>query len=367
MSEKGSLLCYTRDMSAAFHIAVDVGGTHIRAALFPDDEPTILRRTKSDTPRSPHPDDILEAILHTIRQVMPAQEDSLCGVALGAPGPLDPFEGVVISAPNIPSWHNVPLRQWLADRLPCPVQIGNDANLAALGEWQFGAGRGASDLVYLTISTGIGGGVIADGRLLLGRRGLAAELGHITVLPDGPQCNCGQRGHLEALASGPAIAREARRSLSDLSRPSLLRDLSGGDSSQITAEMIAQAALAGDELAQQLIATAGRHIGQALASILCVFNPSTIILGGGVSQAGPLLFDPVRETTIALAMSPSYLEDLRIVPAALGDDVGLFGAYALSAGLASQSLPTSPPTSPPKPRGDPHAHPDLQGSRPQGR
>ncbi|MGA2111158.1 MAG: ROK family protein [Anaerolineales bacterium] len=333
-------------MSGPFHIAVDVGATHIRAGLFAENNPTLLSHARNGTPHSSQADDILEAILQTIRQVMPSDKHTLIGVAVGAPGPLDPYEGVVISAPNIPSWRNVPLRQWLAQRLDCPVQIGNDANLAALGEWRFGAGQGVSDLVYLTISTGIGGGVIADGHLLLGRRGLAAELGHVTILPGGPRCNCGQRGHLEALASGPAIAREARRSLSDSPRPSLLRDLSHGDPSRITAQMTSEAALAGDPLAREVIATAGHFIGQALASLLCVFNPSLIILGGGVSQAGSVLLDPVQESITQLAISPSYLEGLRILPASLGDDVGLFGAYALSLGLTSEPQRKSSPMIP---------------------
>jgi glucokinase len=334
-------------MSDSFHIAVDLGGTHIRAALFPEAKATILHHVRNETPHSSHPDDVLEAILRTIRQVVPSDPKTLSGVAIGAPGPLDPYEGVVISAPNIPSWHNVPLRLWLSQRLDCPVQIANDANLAALGEWQFGAGRGISDLIYLTISTGIGAGVIADGRLLLGHRGLAGELGHVTIVPNGPMCSCGQLGHLEALASGPSIARRAHLALLQNHQPSLLRDLSHGDLSQITAQMISQAAQAGDELARQVLAEAGRCIGEFLASMLCVFNPSLIILGGGVSQAGPPLLDPIHESVSRLALSPSYLEDLRIVLAALADDAGLFGAYALSRGLAGPAFPDSSRASPP--------------------
>ncbi len=191
-------------------IVADVGGTHIRAACFPiqSQTPTIVKRISTKGPESPH-----ERLINLISAIVPKDEE-IAAITVAAPGPLDPYEGIIYEAPNIPGWNNLPLRKLIQDQFKVPVAIGNDANLAALGEWRFGAGIGHRHLVYLTVSTGIGGGVIIDNQLLQGLHGLAAELGHITVIPDGPLCGCGQRGHLEAVTSGPAIARWVEQELS---------------------------------------------------------------------------------------------------------------------------------------------------------
>jgi glucokinase len=191
-----------------------LGGTHVRAAYFDGTSRSPARQIRHQTPQVSQSLPVLEAIARAIREVLPSPEAAApAAIAIGTPGPVDPFRGVVLSAPNIPAWHDLPLREWLAQRFPATIHIANDANLAALGELMFGAGRGSRELLYLTLGTGIGGAVISDGRLLLGRRGLATELGHVTVLPDGPLCSCGQAGHIEAIASGPAIARRARQRL----------------------------------------------------------------------------------------------------------------------------------------------------------
>jgi glucokinase len=176
----------------------------------------------------------------------------------------------------------------------------------------------------LTISTGIGGGVISDNHLLIGVRGLAAELGHITVLPDGPLCGCGQRGHLEAVASGPAIARYVNEQL-ERGAASIIKP-----DANLAAREVSEAAHRGDALAIEALTRAGTFIGQALADFLHVFNPSIVIFGGGVSQTGDLLFNPVRDAVKRFVMEPTYLKDLVITPAALGDDAGLLGALALA-------------------------------------
>lgn len=311
-------------------IAIDLGGTSIRAARFAPGGPPPLAHVKTATLASEGPEAVIGRILHSIHQVAPAGTADL-RVGVGAPGPLDPRRGVILEAPNLPGWVNLPLRDILQERLGCPVAVGNDANLAALAEWRFGAGRGTQDMLYLTISTGIGGGVIIDGRLLIGHRGLATELGHMTVDRDGPPCSCGHKGHLEALASGPAIARRAQELIERGNPSRLAAPLHAGV--PLTAEAVGEAALAGDPLARQVLDEAGEAIGLHLASLMHAFDPEVIVLGGGVMRVGPLLRDAIERSLRSHILHPAYLQDLRLIPAALGDDVGLVGAMVLASQL----------------------------------
>jgi glucokinase len=265
----------------------------------------------------------LDRLLDLVAEVWPA-DGQVRAIGAGLPGPINPKTGVLFNAPNIPGWVNLPIRQHLQDRFQVPVLVGNDANLAALGEWRFGAGRGHHDLLYLTISTGIGGGVIMEDRLLLGDRGLAAELGHVTVQPDGPLCGCGKRGHLEAYASGTAIARYVSEQIAK-GVPSRL-----SSTPNITAREVSQAAQEGDALARESITRAGTYLGIGLANFLHIFNPSRVILGGGVSRIGPMLLDPMKATLAEQVTSPEFTRSLEIVSAELGDDAGLMGALALA-------------------------------------
>jgi glucokinase len=248
--------------------------------------------------------------------------DEVLGIGIGAPGPID-ADGRIYDPPNLPGFGDLSISGYIHDRFGRPTFAGNDANLAALGEHQFGAGQGVNDLVYLTISTGIGGGIISGGRLLLGARGYAAEVGHQTLITDGPICGCGQPGHLEALASGPSIVRNAKERM-EAGEDSTITDF--GD--EITSESIAEAARAGDELARELFADAGFYIGLGLVNLIHILEPQRVLIGGGVSLAGDLIFDPIRETVRQHVMSPVFL-DVEILPAALGVDVGLMGAVAL--------------------------------------
>ena len=303
------------------HIAVDIGGTQIRAATY-----HIESQEPSKVIRIPTCDEhttALDRVQQLISQVWP-ENDRVIAISVAAPGPTDPYRGVVIEAPNIPGWVDVPLRNYLENHFKVPVALGNDANLAALGEWMFGAGRGYTHLIYITISTGIGGGIIIDNRLLLGTHGLAAEIGHVTVIPHGPPCGCGGRGHLEAIAAGPAIATWVEQELENGVRSSILHDR------PITARLVGEAAQKGDRLAVMAIARAANFIGVALSDLLHVFNPSAIIIGGGVSQTGPLLLKPMLEAMQNHVMNPGYLEDLVLRQAAFGDDAGLMGALALA-------------------------------------
>lgn len=304
----------------SYYLAIDIGGTRTRIACFSENNETPVKINRIDTKYSEEP--ILERLYDLIESTWP-ERDSVLGIGVAAPGPVDPYEGVIIEAPNISGWVNLPLREILEKRFKVPVKLGNDANLAALGEWKFGAGKGHKHLIYITVSTGIGGGIIVDNKLLLGVRGLAAELGHITVLPDGPMCSCGHRGHLEALSSGPAISKWVEGELKN-GMPSILTL-----ESNLSAKEIAIAARNGDRLAQSGFDRAGEFLGLALANYLHIFNPSIIILGGGVSQSGELLIDPVQRSLQENIMSPIYLKDLILKTSSLGDNVGLMGALAL--------------------------------------
>lgn len=318
-------------MSDAIYIGVDVGGTSLRAARFIGHDPTPDAKVKVATQPAGEAQQMLDRLEHVIREVAPPNLAGVEGIGLGIPGPVNPHTGVVINITNIPGWKNLPLQQILEERLARPVFMGNDANLAGLGEWKFGAGRGHRDVLYLTVSTGIGGGVIAGNRLLLGAHGLAAEVGHILIQPNGPRCGCGQRGCLEALASGPAIARDAAERLSrGEGADSALRALSDGDFSKLTTALIGHAAQQGDAFARSLFREAGEHLGYGLASLLHLYNPSIVIIGGGVSFVGELFFEPVRAAVRRYTMHEMYWRDVPIVPAALGDDAGLIGAGALA-------------------------------------
>ncbi len=305
----------------SIHIAVDAGGTQLRAAICPSDgasPPQISRIPTQDGDSTP-----LERLYQLLDSVWPVAEP-VAAIAVAVPGPTDPYAGIIFTAPNIPGWDDLPLQRLLEERYRVPVAIGNDANLAALGEWKFGAGRGHHHLVYLTVSTGIGGGVICDDRLLLGYHGLAAELGHVTVLADGPVCGCGARGHLEAVSSGTGIANWVREQITS-GVPTALANIQ-----PITAKVVFQAAQAGDPLAHQAFTRAGRYLGIGVANYLHIFNPSAIVFGGGVSRSGELLFAPMRLAMQEVIMTPHYLDGLTITTAELGDEAGLMGALALA-------------------------------------
>jgi glucokinase len=309
------------------YIVADVGGTHIRVARFPTQshKPTMIKRILTQGQESPH-----ERLIKLIESIIPVNEE-IAAIAVAAPGPCEPYEGIIYEAPNIPGWTNIPLKKLIQDHFNIPVTIGNDANLAALGEWRYGAGIGHHHMVYITVSTGIGAGVIINDQLLLGYHGLAAELGHITVIPDGPLCGCGKRGHLEAVTSGPAIARWVEQELKSGVKSSL------PDNKQITARDVSIAANQGDKLSQAALARAGTYLGIAIADMLHVFNPSIVIIGGGVSQCGEAIFCPIREAMIEHVISPKYLEGLTLTTCTLGDDVGLMGGLVLAQTLDAPS------------------------------
>jgi glucokinase len=251
-------------------------------------------------------------------------------IGLGAPGISNPEIGVVYKSPNLPDWHTVPLRDIVAKRLDKKVFLINDANAAALGEMEYGAARGCRNFIYITISTGIGGGIIMDGNLYTGANGMAGEIGHMTVEPDGLPCNCGGSGCWELYASGSAIARRAREEIKSGKKTRLL-ELAGGDLDKIDAPLIEKAAKQKDALARKLIAETARYLGIGFGSLINIFNPELIVIGGGLSKMGDILLKPaIRE-----AGKRSYhdiFKTVRFVTAELGDNSGVLGAavYARS-------------------------------------
>jgi glucokinase len=302
-------------------VAVDIGGTHIRVAVYEPNRIVPLKhhRTRS---RATEPG-VYDRLAQAMTAVWPKGKN-VDAIGIASPGPLDPHTGTILATPNIPEWKNFPLAEKLCRQFGVPVYLDSDANMAGLAEWQYGAGQGHQDLVYLTISTGIGGGVITNGQLLQGFRGMGGELGHMIIDSDGPPCGCGHPGHVESFSSGPAIARYVNEQIS-LGQKSSLQP---GPS--LNARDVADAALQGDLLAISAFERAGHFLGIAVANYLAIFDPSILIFGGGVSQVGDLLFKPFEKSLHQHTFHPHYLDHLVITRAALGDDAGLLGALALA-------------------------------------
>lgn len=325
---------------AAHAIGVDLGGTKILTAVVRDDG-VVLARERVETPQT-GPDSVVAAVAATTARVLPAaglSNDDVVGIGVGAPGPLNPDTGMVFEPPNLKGWHDVPFGTLLTTSVGMPAFLENDADAAALGEWKFGAGRGVDDLVYITVSTGIGGGIIIRGELLQGVSGTAGEVGHMTIDVNGPRCVCGNTGCLEVLAAGPAIARSAQAAVRAGATTTLL-ERAGGELSGITARVVAEAAAAGDEVAAEVFHRAATYVGVGVANLLNLLNPALVIIGGGVSRAGDLLMGPVRATARARAFERPA-RDAQIVLTQLGDDVGAVGAATVALMRTIPSFPSS--------------------------
>jgi glucokinase len=318
-----------KDPATGVVIGVDLGGTRVRAALS-DTEGNILVRAVGLTEAYRGISRVMSNIGRTISAVAEyvQNKEQIIGLGIGAPGPLNPNSGVIYSPPNLPGWKDVPLRDLLETETGLPVFLGNDANLAALGEFSFGAGKQYNNLVYVTVSTGVGAGVVENGRLLLGAHGGAAEVGHMTIDINGPLCNCGNIGCLEALASGTAIRRRAIAALATGNVHSLVREWVKNDLDAVTPEQIAKAAQAGDKFALDLLEETGFYLGVGITNVLHLYNPEIVVLGGGVSQMGDLIFRRMREVINERAMA-SFRQGVPIVVTELGDEIGLYGAFAI--------------------------------------
>ncbi|NLZ44177.1 MAG: ROK family protein [Clostridia bacterium] len=320
-------------MSAAKYIGIDLGGTKI-AGVLADAGGTVLHRETIPTRTEEGQDKVIARISGLIRTLLAAAgAGEVKGIGLCTPGPSDLKAGVVIEAPNL-KWKDLPIVALLEKEFDLPVVLENDANAAAYGEYVYGAAEGRKDLVYLTVSTGIGGGIIINGEIVYGRDFSAGEVGHMIVLPDGPPCGCGRRGCVEALASGSAIAREAKALLlkegqDGPGRAGLLWELTGGDPERLTAKEVGEAAAQGDPLALSVLEKAFRYLGIALGNLVNLLNPEIIVIGGGVAAMGPLLFRPAIRAMEATAFA-HMCRDLPVVPALLGGEAGTKGMVALA-------------------------------------
>jgi len=314
-------------------IAIDIGGTNIRCALFPEDNSEIIKIEKISTQNMENMDEKpVDRLISCIQRVWPSYGNVL-GICAAAPGSIDVNQGIVLLAPNIPGWLEFPLGKILKDLFNTTVLIENDANMAAYGEFKLGAGKGHKNLLYYTISTGLGGGVIINGKLLQGEIGIAAEVGHITVHDKGSLCGCGKRGHWEAYSSGTGIENFVEDRINK--NPDLGTAFS---SSSPSAFEIAEEARAGNEIAKAAFNQAGYFMGIGVANYLHIFNPSCVIFGGGVTLSGSLLFNPFHKSLKEHVLNKRYLHNLKIATAELGDNAGLIGCAEFLRDHLNESL-----------------------------
>lgn len=329
-------------------LALDLGGSQVRAALVGVDG-TIHDRTSTRTPVADGPAAVVEACLAQLALVRAAvtghdaRSGRIIGIGISAPGPVDPYRGVVVDPPNLgPGFRDIRLAERVADALGSPTFLDRDTQVAALGEGSFGAARGCRDFIYLTVSTGIGGAVVSDGRMLRGPDGAAGELGHLLVDRSGPICGCGARGHLEAIASGVAIARAAREVVA-AGGSTALAEAARTSGPAFGAREVVAASTAGDPAAMGIVADACDAFAQACVALVDVFNPALIVVGGSLAGGlGETLLGPARRTVAEHAFRMSA-QRVRIAPSQLGDDVGLIGAAMLVVDrLGGSPLPQPP-------------------------
>lgn len=305
-------------------IGVDLGGTKISTALSTMNG-EILSNQVVATNAVEGEEAVLGRIISTIEKVLSDGNvtiDNVQAIGIGSPGPLNAKEGIIITTPNLP-FKNYNVVQPLRDKFNIPVYLDNDANVAAIGEFMFGAGKGKETIVYFTVSTGVGGGAILDGNIFRGNTSNALEIGHITVNPNGPRCNCGNIGCLEAMSSGTAIGKRGREAVSTNVETSLR------NYNEITSFEVFTEAAAGDAVAKDIIDEALTYLGIGVANAISIFDPQMIIIGGGVSKAGDIVFDKVREVVNKRCFK-SMAQACEILPAGLGADAGVVGAVALA-------------------------------------
>lgn len=311
---------------AALTIGVDVGGTKIAAGVV-DDAGNVLRTAGRRTPIH-DPEATEAAIVEVISELV--AEHEVVGVGIGAAGFVDADRATVLFAPNI-AWRAEPLKHDIESHVHLPVIVENDANAAAWGEFRFGAGRDADDLLLVTVGTGVGGGLVLDRSLYRGGFGLAGEIGHLRVMPGGHLCGCGNRGCWEQYASGNALVREAREvAHSGSPQAADLLARAGGAAASITGPLITESARAGDGLAIELLAEIGRWLGEGIATLAATLDPRTVVIGGGVSEAGDLLVDPAIRAFRSSLTGRRNRPELEIKLATLGNQAGLIGAADLA-------------------------------------
>lgn len=316
-----------------FTLGVDIGGTKVAAGLV-NAEGTILYQTRVTMPAREDADAGLAAVERAINAVFeqhPEAQASLAGIGICAPGPLDPIRGVVLNPPNLPCWRNFPLAAKLQRVFDVGAKVDNDANAAALAEAIWGAGVGFPNVLYATLGTGIGTGIIFDRRIYHGRTGSAAEGGHVSIDYNGPRCACGKRGCIEALCSGPAIARRAYARLAESNTPSQMRELAGDNLNQLTAENVAAAFHAGDALAREVLEATADLLTVWLGNMIDLLEPDVIVFGGGVAQLMSEFF-PRMQTELPKWSINARCCEIPLLLAKYGSDAGIAGAAALCRG-----------------------------------
>jgi glucokinase len=314
-------------------VGVDLGGTNIVAGAMPVDGSREIAMQTRPTLAEGGAESVVERIAGMIEKVITetmaetgAQRSDFLGVGIGSPGPLDREKGIVIITPNL-GWKNFPLRDEISDRVHLEATLDNDANCATLGEFWCGAAVGGYNVVGMTLGTGIGGGLILEGKLYHGASDVAGEIGHTTIDLNGRLCKCGNYGCLEAYASGPAIADRAREAVLGDETESILLSLVGGDLKKITAQTVYEAAKHGDTMATEVVRETGRILGAGVSNLLNTFNPDVVVMAGGVTQAGDELFKPLRAEVKRRAFKPA-VQACKIVAGALPLSAGVVGAIA---------------------------------------
>ncbi len=315
-----------------FIVGIDLGGTNIAAGAMPLDGTREIAMRMIPTLAEGGAAAVVDRIAALVEDVITqtqsetgAERSDFLGVGIGSPGPLDRARGVVIVTPNL-GWRDFPLRDEVSSRVNLPATLDNDANCATLGEFWCGAAKGGRNVVGMTIGTGIGGGLILDGKLYHGASDAAGEIGHTTIDSTGRRCKCGNYGCLEAYTSGPAIAERAREVL-EVDEDTLLVQMVDGDLKKITAQTVFEASKHGDRVALEVVRDTAHFLGVGVSNLINIFNPDTFVIAGGVTQAGDLLFEPLRAEVRRRAFKPS-VEACRIVPGALPLSAGVVGAVA---------------------------------------
>jgi glucokinase len=311
-------------MTAPLALGIDLGGTQVRVGLVENGR--VLCRAASPTDVRGGP----VAILHQFKRLMsavcdPEDYERICAIGISSPGPLDSETGVILSIPTLPGWESFPLKDALEEAFHLPVVVENDGIAAAYGEWQYGAGMGLRHMVYVTVSTGIGGGVVVDGRLMHGRRGMGAHVGHFRMAAEGPCCSCGATACFEALAAGSALGLRARKAAHDCAK-SMLAKISRSE--VIDARHVVAGARLGDPMCLELLREEAKYLGAGFTGLIHLFSPERVIMGGGVSNAFDLMESEIHSVIQRDAMTP--FKTVPVVPAGLEDDSGLVGAAALA-------------------------------------
>jgi glucokinase len=309
-------------------VGVDIGGTKVAAGLV-DANGEISAQVREPMISNSSAQEGLKAVLSAIARVMPESEFGVAGIGICAPGPLDPQTGVILNPPNLPCWRNFPLAESIQRHYSAPVKIDNDANAAALAETRWGAARGCKNVFYATIGTGIGTGIVFDGKIYHGRTGSAGEGGHVSIDYQGPICRCGKAGCIEILASGTAIAQRARQAMA-AGANSMMLDLASGDVAAFTGEIVGKAAIAGDALATKILSDATEMLALWLSNIVDLFDPDVIVIGGGAAALYRPFFDKLHERISHLTVNPRAYE-VPILSALYGTDSGIAGGAALCA------------------------------------